>query len=416
MKKNTLYTLLITIIGSVIAISLFFSAPEDISHDGHHDEATEEVTKGPRRGRLLTTDDFSLEITLNEKSGAPEFHLYSYYKNKLIEPSAVKARIFLTRLDGQVDKFNFKIRNNYLQSDAVVTEPHSFNVEVRTSYGGKTYQWQYEHYEGRVQISKEIAQTSGIKTGIAKAHTIKQSLKLSGRIQVDPNRLSKIRARFPGVVTKVKRELGEKVKKGDVLVTIQSNESLQTYQIKAPISGVIIQRDIQVGEVTTNAALYTIADLTKVWAELDVFNKDIALIRQGMSVELETHDNSKASGKISWLSPMVAHASQSIQARIELDNPQLYFRPGQFIRGRVTIGEHKVALAVRKSAIQSFRDFQVVYERINDEYEVRMLELGQEDAEWVEVLSGLKLGAEYVTENSFLIKADIEKSGASHDH
>jgi len=418
MKKNTLYTLLITIIGSVIAISLLFSEPKHISHDDHddHGEATEEIAKGPQGGRLLTTDDFSLEITLYEKGVPPEFHLYSYHKNKLIDPADVKAEIFLTRLDGQVDKFNFKHQNNYLQGDAAVTEPHSFNVDVRVSYDGKTYQWQYENHEGRVQISNEIAHASGIKTDIAKAHTIKKSLKLTGRVQIDPNRLSKVRARFPGVVKRVKRELGEHVKKGDVLVTIQSNESLQTYQIKAPISGVIIQRDIQVGEVTTDAALYTIADLSIVWAELDVFNKDIALIQPGQSVELETHDNSKAHGKISWLSPMVAHASQSIQARIVLDNPELHFRPGQFIRGLVIIGEHKAALAVRKSAIQSFRDFQVVYARINDEYEVRMLELGQEDSEWIEVLSGLKHGAEYVTENSFLIKADIEKSGASHDH
>jgi len=416
MKTNTLYTLLITIIGSVIAFSLLFSEPKHISHDDHHDEVAEEAAKGPQGGRLLISDDFSLEITLYEKGAAPEFHLYSYHKGKLIDPAGVRVEIFLTRLDGQVDKFSFKNQNSYLQGDAVVTEPHSFNVEVRASYDGKKYQWQYENYEGRVKISEKIAHASGIKTGIAKAHTIKQSLKLSGRVQVDPNRVSQVRARFPGVVKKVKRELGEHVKKGDVLVTIQSNESLQTYQIKAPISGIIIQRDIQLGEVTTDAALYTIADLSKVWAELDVFNKDIALIHQGQSVELETHDNRKADGKISWLSPMVAHASQSIQARIELDNPELYFRPGQFIRGRVTIGEHKAALAVRKSAIQSFRDFQVVYTRIKDEYEVRMLELGQEDSEWIEVLSGLKPGAEYVTENSFLIKADIEKSGASHDH
>ena len=91
-------------------------------------------------------------------------------------------------------------------------------------------------------------------------------------------------------------------------------------------------------------------------------------------------------------------------------------RPGQFVRGQVTVAKHPVALAVRQSAIQGFRDFQVVFARIGDTYEVRMLELGRQNDRWAEVLGGLKPGTEYVTSNSYLIKADIEKSGASHDH
>ncbi len=73
-------------------------------------------------------------------------------------------------------------------------------------------------------------------------------------------------------------------------------------------------------------------------------------------------------------------------------------------------------LAVRRAGIQGFRDFQVVFARFGDTYEVRMLELGISDAEWIEVTGGLSAGTEYVTGNSYLIKADIEKSGASHDH
>jgi cobalt-zinc-cadmium efflux system membrane fusion protein len=75
-----------------------------------------------------------------------------------------------------------------------------------------------------------------------------------------------------------------------------------------------------------------------------------------------------------------------------------------------------VPLAVRRAGIQGFRDFQVVFARFGDTYEVRMLELGISDAEWIEVTGGLSAGTEYVTGNSYLIKADIEKSGASHDH
>ena len=71
---------------------------------------------------------------------------------------------------------------------------------------------------------------------------------------------------------------------------------------------------------------------------------------------------------------------------------------------------------MRQSAVQGFRDFQVVFARFDDVYEVRMLELGRRNHDWIEVLGGIEAGTQYVTENSYLIKADIEKSGASHDH
>jgi cobalt-zinc-cadmium efflux system membrane fusion protein len=71
---------------------------------------------------------------------------------------------------------------------------------------------------------------------------------------------------------------------------------------------------------------------------------------------------------------------------------------------------------VRTQALQRFRDFTVVYARVGETYEVRMLELGRQTPEWTEVLGGLDPGVEYVSENALLIRADVEKSGASHDH
>jgi len=191
---------------------------------------------------------------------------------------------------------------------------------------------------------------------------------------------------------------------------------LQTYQIIAPISGFIVKRDIQVGATTSDGPLFVIADFSKVWAELNVFNKNISRVKEGQSVFIETLSGESVNGKIAWLSPIAAHASQSVQARVVINNKKKHFRPGQFIRGHVTVAKHNVPLAVRKSGIQGFRDFQVVFAKIDDTYEVRMLELGREDSDWVEVLDGLKPRTEYVTKNSYLIKADIEKSGASHDH
>ena len=132
---------------------------------------------------------------------------------------------------------------------------------------------------------------------------------------------------------------------------------------------------------------------------------------------VETLDGKyQKAASIDWVSPLTAHASQSVRARVTVSNEDGALRPGQFIRGHVTVAEHAVPLAVRQSALQRFRDFQVVFARFDDVYEVRMLELGRRNRDWVEVLGGIESGTQYVTENSYLIKADIEKSGASHDH
>jgi cobalt-zinc-cadmium efflux system membrane fusion protein len=103
-------------------------------------------------------------------------------------------------------------------------------------------------------------------------------------------------------------------------------------------------------------------------------------------------------------------------AHVELPNPNLVWRPGQAVEGEVVVATNEAPLAVRTRALQRFRDFTVVYARVGETYEVRMLELGRQTPEWTEVLGGLEPGTEYVSENAFLIRADVEKSGASHDH
>ena len=417
-NRNAVYTGIIVFITLVIAAWLLVSGPNEqtvMSHD-EHAANSEEVSKGPHGGRLLEADSFAVELTIFEKGIPPEFHVYPYFEGKPVALDAVTLNIELTRLDGQVDKFPFKPQADYLRGDGVVTEPHSFDVSVTARYQGNAYKWEYENYEGRTHIAANMAIEAGIATETAGPGIIHETLTLTGRVQTDPNRLSHVRARFPGVVRSIKRNLGEVVKAGDVLATVQSNESLQTYSLTAPIAGLIVKREIQPGEATGDTPLFIIADLSQVWVEFDVFGRDLNQVRSGQDVKIESLDGQQMQGNLDWVSPLAAHASQSVHARVVLPNPNGQLRPGQFVRGEVTIAEHKVPLAVRLSALQGFRDFTVVFARFGETYEVRMLELGRRNHEWVEVLDGLKTGTEYVTQNSYIIKADIEKSGASHDH
>jgi cobalt-zinc-cadmium efflux system membrane fusion protein len=138
-------------------------------------------------------------------------------------------------------------------------------------------------------------------------------------------------------------------------------------------------------------------------------------------VQLKTVDGDiEGAGRIVRIAPAEGAQHGSLNgvytARIALDNAQGEWTPGLFVEGTVKVGETVVPLAVKRSGLQGFRDFTVVFAQIGETYEVRMLELGRQDETYVEVLGGIEAGADYVAENSYLIKADIEKSGASHDH
>jgi cobalt-zinc-cadmium efflux system membrane fusion protein len=281
---------------------------------------------------------------------------------------------------------------------------------------GRTYDWAYESHEGRTSLTADVADAAGIETALASPGVIVETVTLYGAIAPDATRMREVRARFPGTISSVRRQIGDRVAAGEALATIESNESLQSYTATAPIAGVIIERHAEPGEQTGDTDLFEIADFSSVWAELSVFPRDRARLREGHYVRIEAESGAAGVGEISYLSPASNRASQSVTVRVVLDNADGRWTPGQFIEGEVTVAETAVDLAVPLSALQTFRESDVVFARFGETYEVRMLELGRRDAARVEVLGGLAPGTEYVTENSYLVKADIEKSGASHDH
>jgi cobalt-zinc-cadmium efflux system membrane fusion protein len=178
----------------------------------------------------------------------------------------------------------------------------------------------------------------------------------------------------------------------------------------------VTERLANPGEKTNGRTLFKIMDTTSVWAELAVFPSDRARVKAGAPVTVEAADAGVArDGVVSRLNA-TAEPNQSVLARVVLDNSDGAFVPGSYVTGEIQVAEHAVPLAVKRKGLQSFRDFTVVYAQIGNEYEVRMLDLGRQDGEWIEVLGGLDPRTRYVTTNSYLIKADIEKSGASHDH
>ncbi len=394
-------------------------APDTDSHEGeHHDApAAADFERGPHRGRMLRTDDFALEVTIFETGVPPQFRLYAYSRDQPLPAKDVEVSIELTRVDAAVDRFTFAPEGEHLVGSGTVVEPHSFDVKVDAKHAGKSYAWSYASYEGRTSMPAAIADAAGIETAIAGPATIHDRIQLMGRVTLDSDRFAEVRSRFPGPVREVRVKLGDTVKAGQTLAIVENRDSLRSFAVTAPFAGTVLARHTNAGNVAGEEPLFEVADLSSLWVELNAFGKNAERLAQGQPIRITASAGELATDTtLQRLLPLASAASQTLVARAELPNPEGRWRPGMSVTAEVTVAEREVALAVKRIGLQRFRDFTVVFGQFGETYEVRMLELGDEDAEHVEVLEGLKPGTRYVTEQSFLIKADIEKSGASHDH
>lgn len=383
---------------------------------GHADEAAD-YERGPKRGRLLRSGDFALEVTIFETGVPPQFHLYAYQGDQPVPAGEVTASIELARLGGRVDRFAFRAEGDHLVGDGTVVEPHSFDITVEATHAGQQHRWTYESYEGRTTIPAAVAEAAGVTIEQAGPAVIRDTTRLMGRVTLNGDRYAAVKARFGGAVLAVNVVNGDTVRRGQVLATVENRESLRSYTVTAPIDGVVLARHTNVGDVAGDEALFEIADLSTLWLELHAFGQDSARLRVGQPVHVEASPGQDpATTTLKALLPLANAVSQTVVARAELPNPDGAWRPGMSVSAEVTLGVRQVPLAVKVAGLQRFRDFTVVFAQVGDTYEVRMLELGQRDGEWVEVLGGIEPGTPYVVEQSFLIKADVEKSGASHDH
>lgn len=378
--------------------------------------AEAEPETGQHGGRLLEDGDIALELALLESGLSPEYRAWASIDGAPVSPGDVGLAVTLTRLDGTTTKIGFVVERDSLRGDKVVSEPHSFDVSVELRHEGRTYRWQYEEAEGRTQIAPEIAEEAGIVVETAGPASIRDHVTVYGRVVSDPENVSHVSARFDGVIRSVRASIGDVVEKNQVLAVIESNDSLNDYSIRAPIAGVVTERHANPGETTDGHSLFTIVDTSSVWAELAIFPSDRQRVVVGAPVGVRTAiGDVSVEGRIAVLSP-VAGANQAVTARVPLDNQDGLLAAGMYLTGEIEIAQYDVPLAVKQSGLQPFRDFTVVFARIGDVYEARMLELGRQDDTWAEVLGGLEPGTAYVTENSYVIKADIEKAGAAHDH
>ena len=266
-------------------------------------------------------------------------------------------------------------------------------------------------------IEPAVAAASGIEVAAAAPGVIADEHEIQGLLTPVEGRVAKVTARFPGPIRRLHAGVGDAVRAGEPLATIESNLSLTTYTTGAPISGVVLERYATVGSVVGEGApLYEIADLSELWVDLHVFGADAQHIRPGAPVVVTRMDDGAiAETRLERILPTTASASQSTIARASLRNGDGRWRPGTAVKARVTVDHAPVAIALPLGALQTVAANDVVYVREGDVYSMRAVKLGRRDAQRVEIVTGLQAGEQVVVVQSFLVKADIGKSAAEHE-
>lgn len=270
--------------------------------------------------------------------------------------------------------------------------------------------------QSHIALTPEQIKAADIQLAQAGPAQIRETLPLYGVVAPNAERVREVAARFPGTIQNVAKKIGDPVREGETLATVEANESLQTYAVSAPLTGVVIARNANPGEQTGDKILFTVADLSTVWIELSLFPRDVAKIRVGQDVRVKsTEAGLEATGKIVYVAPFGQAANQTLTARVLLDNPERRWAPGLYVTAEVTLAETAAPLAIRTEAVQTLEGRSVVFVQGDAGFAPREVALGRGDGEFSEVLSGLAAGETYVAANSYILKADLGKGSAEHE-
>jgi len=339
-----------------------------------------------------------------------------------------------------------------------------------------------------IVINDAQAKDAGIVLATAGPASIASTVRLPTEIRLNQDRTSHIVPRVNGVVESVSADLGQKVKKGQVLAVLnsavvsdlrsdwlnaqqrlalartsyqrekelweekisaqqdflQAQQALQEAQIaarnarqkltaigasadasvlnrfelRAPFDGVVVEKHLAVGEaVREDANVFTISDLSTVWAELVVPAHQLNAVSVGGKVRVRTTAfASEATGTISYVGALLGEQTRSATARIVLPNPDGIWRPGLFADAEIGGGEASVPLAVAAEAVQTVEGKSMVYVKTAGGFKPIPVRTGRQDHAHIEIVDGLKQGDVYAAVGSFVLKAEQGKGSTEHEH
>jgi cobalt-zinc-cadmium efflux system membrane fusion protein len=273
-------------------------------------------------------------------------------------------------------------------------------------------------------MSPESINLAGIRIKSLTARSLERTIELPGEIGFNEDRLVHVTPRYPGVAREVNGKVGARVREGDLLAVLESNESLSKYSIKAPISGWIIEKHLTVGEfVAEDHNMFLIADLRTVWANCEVYSKDVSSVKQGSPLTIFSMEGDlSVEAVLSYVAPVYRKDTRSALARAVVANEDGLWRPGTFIRALLPVGTGEARKAVEREAVQVVDGEKVIFipGEGDGEFETVPVETGMASDGLIEIVAGLDLGDAYVAAGAYELKAKMVTANldphAGHGH
>ncbi len=277
-----------------------------------------------------------------------------------------------------------------------------------------------EHKEGIVRLSTAEMVEFGIVLDTAGPGKIRNEIVVPGEIAVNGDRIAHIVPRFSGVVKKVLKRIGDNVRTGDVLAVVESNAGLTPYDVTALMDGTVIDKQINVGEVPQgDTPAFIIADLDTVWVNLNIYQMHLTDVHTGQLAAITSdHGISYATGKISYISPVVDEHTRTATARVVLDNSSGKWYPGLLVEGRIATDLYTAPIVVPKTALFNLDDADVVFVLTDEGFVAQPVRIGRTNHVNAEIIEGLQEGQVYASDGGFTIKAEMQKEsfGDGHAH
>ncbi|CZG11243.1 TPA: efflux RND transporter periplasmic adaptor subunit [Legionella pneumophila subsp. pneumophila] len=282
-----------------------------------------------------------------------------------------------------------------LLSPIQVSFAHGGNIEV--SEGGT---------KGPVHLTPEQARMLDIKVVQATHRPMAQLLGLNGQIQLLPDAQADVSIRISGSVTAIDVNLGDSVKAGQRLATVQSRlvgNPPPSVAVNAPIAGIIDARNINLGQaVEPNTVLFHISNRDKLLVIAQVYEEDLGKVKVGQEVNIHALSYPKQTfpGQVTLIEPNLDPMTRTVNLRITLDNKEGLLKPGMFVRANVILTHNKAALTVPNAALLQADNQQFVFVQNGDTYKRVNVKVGAVEDDYSEITEGLVPGDLVVTQGN----------------
>ena len=196
------------------------------------------------------------------------------------------------------------------------------------------------------------------------------------------------------------------LKESDVDALVNKPNLAAVFSLTSPIGGIVVERNATIGAtVGTDANLFKIIDISRVWIDANVFEKDLERVRRGQEVKVSVpaFPGSSFAGKVILISSVVDPETRTVKVRTEVPNPDSKLKPDMFANVEIITDMHRTAISIPQSALLNDGGQTVVFVAAGSDYQKRTVTAGIQSNGRVEILDGLQAGDKVVVKGNYLL-------------